>query len=75
MSRTQFLKNFGAWLLARLQEKSTWGALTAAVATLLGMHFAPASADAIGLIGTFIASGVAVSTREAPKGGAAEQPK
>jgi hypothetical protein len=52
------------WMLDRLSERSTWFAMITAGGTLGGMAIEPDKAEAIGFIGTLIASGIAASTRE-----------
>ena len=53
-----------AWLVARLGEKSTWGGLVAAIGTVAGIAIVPEKAEAIATLGTFVASLIAVATRE-----------
>lgn len=52
------------WLMDRLIEKSTWGGLLTAISTLLGVTFMPDKAESIATLGAFVASMVAVATKE-----------
>lgn len=56
------------WMLDRFSERSTWGALLTAAGTLGGMAVEPEKAEAIGFIGTLVASGIAAATRERKRG-------
>jgi hypothetical protein len=55
-------------MLDRFSERSTWGALLTAAGTLGGMAVEPEKAEAIGFLGTLVASGIAAATRERKRG-------
>ena len=53
-----------AWLLDRLQERSTVLALISSGATLFGASLSPERAEAILTIGTLVTGAIAAATRE-----------
>ena len=48
------------WMLCRLQESTTWAGLITAISVLIGMNIIPEKAESIAVIGSFVASAVAV---------------
>lgn len=56
-----FAERFGAWLLARLEEKSTYTGLTILFA-IWGRHIPQPVMDAIQWFGPFLATGLMVAS-------------
>jgi hypothetical protein len=53
-----------AWLLDRLSERNTWGALLTLAGVVMGRAFAPDQAEAITTIGLLVAGGIGVVSKE-----------
>lgn len=49
-----------AWLVARLSERNTWGALLTLLGVVLGRTFAPDQAQAITEVGLLLAGAIGV---------------
>lgn len=61
--------NFNAildWILARLQEKSTWAALITFAATITGRQFAPEFAEVITTAGLSIVAVILAAVKTKP---------
>ena len=60
----KILKNVLGWVLDRLKEKSTWLALFAGLATILGVELQPELKEAIITAGMAVVSAVAIGVAE-----------
>ena len=58
------LSNVWAYVLGRLQERSTWLTIAVLAGTLLGREISPEQAETITTVGLLIAGAVAAGTKE-----------
>ena len=85
----RYLRRFGAWrrardwseqrsvwrfIIDRCEETSTWLAMITVVCTLGGVSIDPAKANAICMLGTGVATLIAVSTRQKAPCDSPQQP-
>ncbi len=52
------------WIMARLTERNTWGAILTLLGVVLGRTFAPDQAEAITTIGLIVAGGIGVVSKQ-----------
>lgn len=52
------------WIIERLRERNTWGALLTLAGVVLGRAIAPDQAEAITTIGLLIAGGIGVASKQ-----------
>jgi hypothetical protein len=56
------LKAFGAWVLARMQEKSTYAGFAMVATAIVGHHIPDQYVDAASWAGQFIGAGLVAAT-------------